>query len=70
MTTPDRVLRDGVCAALELAAKRGATDLESAWQRFTPRQRALVPAGFIDALREETSHLGKQSWGIRCVGET
>lgn len=57
MTTHDRVLRDGACAALELAARGGSVALEKAWSRFTPHRRALLPAGFIATLRREAASL-------------
>ena len=55
--TAVKTLRQGACARLELAAKRGAASLEKAWQRFTPRQRALVPSSFIVQLRREAAVL-------------
>lgn len=48
-----KTIQQGACCALELAAKRGPVELELAWQRFTPRQRELVPPAFIDTLRAE-----------------
>ena len=55
MTTHNEALRDGTCCVLELRAKRGSLALEQAIQRMTPRQRALVPATFIETLRHEAA---------------
>ncbi len=55
MNTSDRVIRDGACAVLELAARRGPAALEAAWWRFKPKQRALVRVEFIQTLRCETA---------------
>lgn len=59
MNPHDRVLRDGACCALELAARRGPEALEKAWARFTPRRRALLPGDFISTLRREAASLRK-----------
>lgn len=53
MNNQDQILRQGACAALELAARRSPAALETAWRRFTPKQRSLVPVDFIEALRAE-----------------
>lgn len=53
-TTADHVLAEGACAALEIAAKRrGLLGLEQCWARFTPKQRAAVPAEYLEQLRAE-----------------
>ncbi len=53
MNNYDRAARDGAIAALEIATLRGLPALERAWDRFTPRQRALVTEDFIQILRHE-----------------
>ena len=55
MKSTDQALKDGACCVLELRAKRGSLALEHAIQRLTPRQRALVPATFIEILRHEAA---------------
>lgn len=56
MSTRDHTLQAGACAALEIAAKRrGLLGLEQCWARFTPKQRQLVSAAFLDELRREAA---------------
>lgn len=56
MSQRDQVLADGACAALEIAAKRrGLLGLEQCWARFTPKQRAAVPAAYLEQLRREAA---------------
>lgn len=66
-TTADHSLQQGACAALEIAAKRrGLLGLEEAWARFTERQRALVPAQYLDELRAERG-IVPQVTGNKCA---
>ncbi len=60
MKTTGESLKQGACAALEVAARRGSAALEAAWQRFTPKHRALVPTQFIETLRREAAATEKQ----------
>ncbi len=56
MKTSDRLLQAGACAALEVAARRrGLLGLEQCWARFTPKQRAAVPAAYLEELRREAA---------------
>lgn len=62
MNTRDRVLADGACTALLVAAKRrGLLGLEQCWARFTPRQRQLVPPQFLHELRAEFSERSEKA---------
>lgn len=56
MNARDRIAADGACTVLLVAAKRrGLLGLEQCWARFTERQRALVPANFLEQLRREAA---------------
>ena len=55
MNPRDKLLRDGACACLAVAARRGSVALEKALSGFTATQRELVPDGFIQQLRVEAA---------------